>query len=410
MTTLNQDILISLTDVEKTFAKTIHSNQRRLARAVLHDLFPIRSAPAELRENEFKSLADINLTIRRGEAVGLVGHNGAGKTTLLRILANQLSADSGIVDVKGDVSELINLTAGYQKTLSGRENIYIGGALRGKSRAFIKEHFEEILEFSELHDFIDAPFGTYSLGMKMRLGFSVAVHTEPDILLIDEVLGVGDLRFRNKCLGRLQAMKAATAFILVTHSMSQIRDFCDRAILLNSGRVLFDGAADKGAALYEKRMTDTPPADETSAPVTSTGPTLANVDMVQIHSTNWAVTGTSVKPEFEFSADLSLLRPVTLPKLGILIYDQKGNEIVSLSDPNNVDIKQLEQARSSIKVSMLGLRLNPGTYSTVLTVLDGPELLFRDKVQDLVIESSGGRPWGLLRTASRWTVGKAPTS
>lgn len=397
--------LIDLTDVSKTFAKTIRSNQRRLARAVLRDLNPFQNRRTTLRENEFLSLDSIDLKIRRGEAVGLIGHNGAGKTTLLRILAGHLPTDSGRVSVQGDVSDLINLTAGYQKTLSGRENVFIGGALRGKSRKQMLERLDDIIAFSELDEFMEAPFGGYSLGMKMRLGFAVAVHTDPDILLIDEVLGVGDLRFRNKCLGKLQELKEQTAFVLVTHSMSQIRDFCDRAIMLEKGQIIFDGEANGAADLYEQIMHDTPDAERVEAPTVSTGPTLTTNGAVKFLNAKWnldtdqdgALTPTLV-------AQVDIQRAVKDLRIGLMIYDEAGAPLTSLSDPTNVEIKAISSGPSEIAATLLGLRLNPGLYPTVLTLRDDAELLFRQEISVLKIPQKGGRPWGRVQASSRWSA------
>jgi ABC-type polysaccharide/polyol phosphate transport system ATPase subunit len=400
------DVLISISGLGKTFAKTIQSNQRRLARAVIRDLIPFRLRTPALRAHEFKVLQDITLTIRRGEAVGLVGHNGAGKTTLLKILAGHLSAEEGTVEVRGDVSDLINLTAGYQKTLSGRDNIYIGGALRGKSRREIRKRFDDIVEFSELGEFIDAPFGTYSMGMKMRLGFSVAVHTDPDVLLIDEVLGVGDLRFRNKCLGRLQEMKDHVAFVLVTHSMSQIRDFCERAIMIDKGCVIFDGDANKAADLYDKTMSDET-AELDLADAAATGPSLSNVDVLSVLSAAWSYDAQAPDPKDRtpvFKSRINLLKTIETPKLGLQIYDTNGAPIVSLSDPNNPDLLAIKSGLFNLEVTMLNLRLNPGVYPTVLVVRDGAELIYREQAAVLTIPTLGGRPWGLVQTANRWTV------
>lgn len=405
MSTKTLEALITLENVEKTFAKTVQSNQRRLARSVLYDLLPIRQKQRHLRKHEFTALNDVSLTVRRGEAVGLVGHNGAGKTTLLKIIAGHMSADQGKVLVNGRVAELINLTAGYQKTLSGYDNIFIGGALRGKTRKEMKQRIQDVIDFSELDDFIHAPFGTYSLGMKMRLGFSVAVHSDPDVLLIDEVIGVGDLKFRNKCFGRLQELKQKTAFVLVTHSMSPIRDFCDRALVMDSGQIVFAGDSDEAANLYETSMkSGGQSAAVISANAASTGPSLLSEDTVNILSSNWTIETLGKRHDPVFQTKFEIVKPINDPKLGLLIYDEKGNAIVSLSDPNNASIKEIRQGIFDLTVTLLNLRLNPGQYSTILTVRDGAELIYRNNIATLSIPLIGGRPWGIVQTANRWDI------
>ena len=374
-------------------------------RQVFRDLIPLRKKKKSLRKHEFKALQDLSLTVRRGEAVGLIGHNGAGKTTLLKIIAGHMSADHGEVAVTGKIAELINLTAGYQKTLSGYDNIFIGGALRGKTRKEMKQRLQNIIDFSELGDFIHAPFGTYSLGMKMRLGFSVAVHSDPDVLLIDEVIGVGDLKFRNKCFGRLQELKQKTAFILVTHSMGPIRDFCERAILLEAGQVAFNGDANEAANLYEMSMKDGgEDVSATAVESAATGPSLLNDNTVDILAAKWILETQGEKHDPIFQAKIRIVRPVNDPKLGLLIYDEKGNAIVSLSDPNNAKIKEIRKGEFDLDVTLLKLRLNPGQYPTILTVRDGAELVYRNNIATLSIPQIGGRPWGIVQTANRWEI------
>lgn len=407
----SRDVLVDLKGVGKTFAMTIQSNRRRLARAVLRDLMPFRTRQPAMRKSEFKVLDGIDLSIRRGEAVGLIGHNGAGKTTLLRILAGHLRQDEGEVTVSGSIADLINLTAGFQKTLSGRDNIFIGGALRGKSRRQMQAVVDDIIAFSELGEFIDAPFGTYSQGMQMRLGFSVAVHTDPDVLLIDEILAVGDLRFRNKCLGHLQKMKTRTAFVLVSHGMSQIRDFCDRAIFLDHGKIRFDGDAKAAADLYETSMTEEQTGDVQVG--ATTGPTLLNREAIELVSTEWSQVmgedGEPVKPaEYRCSLALDLhARPDAL-SIGLQIYTEDGVPITSLSNPSCPAVKNADVGRLELRVELLGLRLNPGTYPTVMAVRDGAELLYRERIAPLVIPKTGGRAWGTLQAASRWSGSNSP--
>lgn len=186
-------------------------------------------------------LRGITFDIKKGEAVGLIGHNGCGKSTTLKLLTKIIYPDSGKIDIAGRVSSLLELGAGFHPDMSGRENIYINASIFGLTRKEIDERLEDIIEFSELGGYIDNPVRTYSSGMYMRLAFSVAINVNADVILVDEILSVGDLNFQNKCLKKLQEIKKAGAtIVIVSHSMEQIESICDRSIWLNDGKIMED--------------------------------------------------------------------------------------------------------------------------------------------------------------------------
>ncbi|HSF83235.1 MAG TPA: ABC transporter ATP-binding protein, partial [Anaerolineales bacterium] len=209
----------------------------------------------ELRKDEFWAVRDVSFSVDRGETLGLIGHNGAGKTTLLRMLNGLIKPDAGRIEVRGRVQALIALGAGFNPVLSGRENIYVNASVLGISKAEIEQRFDEIVAFSELEEFIDMPVQSYSSGMAVRLGFSVAAHLEPDVLLVDEVLAVGDLAFRAKCQVRIQELKErGVAIILVSHNLHTISHVCTRAISLEKGHILFDGDTEQAIDLYRASL------------------------------------------------------------------------------------------------------------------------------------------------------------
>jgi lipopolysaccharide transport system ATP-binding protein len=189
-----------------------------------------------LRNDEFWAIENVNFELRRGECLGLIGHNGAGKSTLLKMLNGLIRPDKGRIEMNGKVGALIELGAGFSPFLTGRENVYNNGAVLGFSKAEIDRRFDEIVEFAELKDFIDTPVQNYSSGMKVRLGFAIAAHMEPDILLIDEVLAVGDMGFVLKCINRMDVLKQKTAMIFVSHAMPQISRMCSSVLLLSNGK------------------------------------------------------------------------------------------------------------------------------------------------------------------------------
>ncbi len=198
-------------------------------------------------------LKDINLTIDKGESVALIGVNGSGKSTLLKMMTKIIYPNKGKITVNGKLTSLLELGAGFHPDFSGRENIYFNSAIFGLTRKEIEKRLDQIIEFSELKDFIDNPVRTYSSGMYMRLAFSVAINVDADILLIDEILAVGDAHFQEKCFNKLKELKKqGKTIVIVSHSTGQIKEFCDRAVWLYQGKVRMDGKVDEVLKEYEK--------------------------------------------------------------------------------------------------------------------------------------------------------------
>ncbi len=201
----------------------------------------MKSQNHQLRKHEFWALNDINFEVKRGECLGLIGHNGAGKSTLLKLLNGLILPDAGRIEINGRVGALIELGAGFSPFLSGRENVYINGSVLGLSKSEIDEKYDEIVEFAELGDFMDMPVQNYSSGMKVRLGFAIAAQVNPDILLIDEVLAVGDMGFTLKCFNQMDKLLRNTAIILVSHSIPQVARMATNLCVLEKGKSMFFG-------------------------------------------------------------------------------------------------------------------------------------------------------------------------
>jgi lipopolysaccharide transport system ATP-binding protein len=214
--------------------------------------YVIRFLKGQTLAEEFQALKKVSIDINRGEILGVVGRNGAGKSTLMKVIARVLRPSGGRIKTKGDVSPLLELGAGFHPDLTGRENIFLNGTLLGHSNAKMESRFNDIVDFAELWDFIDAPIRTYSSGMAARLGFATATAFQPDILLLDEVLSVGDERFHQKCLNRIEEFKAAgTTFVIVSHQSDFIRTKCDRALWLDRGTVRLIGEAEQVIEQYQ---------------------------------------------------------------------------------------------------------------------------------------------------------------
>ena len=203
----------------------------------------VKMMKKQLRFTEFVALKNISFDVKKGEVLGIIGLNGAGKSTLLKIVSGILKPSDGEVKINGNISPLIELGAGFDMELTARENIFLNGYVLGYSKKYIEEKFDEIVEFSELNDFLDVPIKNFSSGMVARLGFSIATTVKPDILIVDEILSVGDYKFKDKCEERIAKMMAGgTTVIIVSHSIEQIEKLCDRVIWLEKGKMISFGA------------------------------------------------------------------------------------------------------------------------------------------------------------------------
>lgn len=246
---MDKDVAIQVKDMGIRF----NLNQERVDNL---KEYVIKFLRRDLKFNEFWALKDISFEIKKGERLGVLGLNGSGKSTLLKAVSGVLKPSAGSIETSGVIAPLLELGAGFSAEYTGRENIYLYGSVLGYSREFLDEKFDEIVDFSGLGEFIEVPIKNYSSGMKARLGFSIATVVEPDILILDEVLSVGDKKFRKKSEGKIMSMfdKGVTV-LFVSHSLEQVMRLCDHAIILDSGRLVAKGTVDEVAMIY-KNMTE----------------------------------------------------------------------------------------------------------------------------------------------------------
>lgn len=214
----------------------------------------IKMAKRQLFFEEFWALKNISLEIKKGEVFGLIGLNGAGKSTLLKVVAGVLKPTTGTVSVEGTIAPLIELGAGFDTDLTARENVYMNGAVLGYNKIYMEQRYQEIMDFAELWDFADVPVKNFSSGMYARLGFAIATLVKPEVLIVDEILGVGDFKFQEKCQNRIrELMSGGTTVLMVSHSNDTIKSFCDRVAWLENGQVKEIGSVDKVCAHYEQQ-------------------------------------------------------------------------------------------------------------------------------------------------------------
>lgn len=245
---MDKDTAISLKNVNMTF----NLNKEKVDN--LKEFF-IKLVTRKLEYKKFYALQDINIEVKKGEHLAILGLNGAGKSTLLKTIVGVYKPTSGTVEKSGVIAPLLELGAGFDPNYSGKENIYLYGAILGYDRKYIDSKYDEIVEFSELGHFIDVPIKNYSSGMKARLGFSIATAVDPDVLILDEVLSVGDAGFRKKSLAKVQSMfDSGVTVLFVSHSIDQVKAICDKAILLEKGRIIAQGSTDDVVPIYEEKV------------------------------------------------------------------------------------------------------------------------------------------------------------
>lgn len=249
---MNSDIVLKVESVSKKFCRNLKRSMFYGTVDLLRSMLNIPCDTQKIRKGEFWALDDVSFEAKRGEILGLIGFNGSGKSTMLRIINGIFPPDKGKIIIKGRIGALIAVGAGFHPNMTGRENIYLNGTILGMTKGEIKKKFDSIVEFAEIGDFLDAPVSTYSSGMFVRLGFAIAIHCEPDLVLVDEILAVGDARFQKKCLTKIKELKEkGTSFVLVSHNMQNIEGFATKTILLHNGKKHFEGDTKEAISQYE---------------------------------------------------------------------------------------------------------------------------------------------------------------
>jgi ABC-type polysaccharide/polyol phosphate transport system ATPase subunit len=357
---------IALEGAGKRYARL--TEQPMLLRSMLPFWRPTRTDTWALR--------DINASIAPGETVGVLGRNGAGKTTLLRLLAGVTRPSAGTVTVRGRVAPLISVGVGFHPEMTGRENVQVNGMLLGLTRAEVAERFDDIVAFAELPDVIDTPVKFYSSGMFMRLGFAVAVHVEPQVLLVDEVLAVGDIAFQLKCFERMRALQSGGAtIVLVSHSMHAIRLLCPRVLLLRDGELDLDGDSEAAIARHHELL-------GTEAAAGSTQGHLGQVELLErlIEGPEGPVNSTDPHQPLRYRARLRFLEEVDSPHLYFNVLSEDGTPVYEMKTAIGRAGRSFRAGEETEVAVRFDAHLGGGTFRLQLTVTDrtGRVALVRD--------------------------------
>jgi len=328
------------------------------------------------RHTEHVALDGVSFEVLAGETLGILGRNGAGKSTLLKILTGVLKADSGTINIDGDITGLLELGTGFDFELTGRSNILSNGLLIGMSNDAIAANTEKIIEFSELGEYIDEPVRTYSSGMVMRLAFSIAIHANPKCFVVDEALSVGDGHFQQKCVRRIKQFRdSGGSIIFVSHDMNAVKMLCDRVVVLNEGAVAFEGDSEDGVNFYNQLMArlDTEPKVEGSG----YGTRQASIVSAKLEGRHSKLSTVQAGEECEISVLLESQELLSDLSVGILIRDRFGQDIFGVNTDMLAESIEIEAGVQREVVFALPINIAPGKYTVTVALHSG-----KDHLQD----------------------------
>jgi ABC-type polysaccharide/polyol phosphate transport system ATPase subunit len=361
------------------------------------------------RFDEFTALKDVSFDVREGEVFGVIGHNGSGKSTLLKCMAGILQPNSGSVTVNKRMSALLELGAGFHPELSGRDNVFLNAAILGMGRREIASRFDAIVEFSGLENFIDAPVKTYSTGMYVRLAFAVAINVDPQLLIIDEILAVGDVTFQQKCMEKFVDFRnEGRTIVLVTHAMNSVRDMCDRAVWLEHGKLIAEGDPAELVEAYTERMLGERDRNADGSTRRGSGEITVNSVELFVGGSEAPVkrfrTGDDIRLRLHYTAPNTVPKPV----FGIEIEALGGSTVTA---PCTRDVGLLPDRLSGsghVDITMTDVQLLPGTYDLHTAITDFNRQHIYDHLHvALRFDVMTGRPYetaGVVSLRPEWTV------
>jgi lipopolysaccharide transport system ATP-binding protein len=365
----------SYTTLRDVIVRTVGSFARSFS-----DMVRGRQLVAGDEIEEFWALRDVSFKVSRGEVVGIIGRNGAGKSTLLKVLSRITDPSAGRVEIRGRAASLLEVGTGFHPELTGRENIFLNGAILGMSRSEIRTKFDEIVDFAGVEMFVDTPVKRYSSGMYVRLAFAVAAHLDSEIMIVDEVLAVGDMVFQKKCLGRMHSVaREGRTVIFVSHNMASIEELCDRVVVMKTGRLEQDGPARTVIAHY---LRDAPgrSAFEFDGLADREGSGHAVITSADLLSADGATSLSSVVfyQPFRVRIHYTANQPLEAPKFGLAILSQRGERLV-LNENTEAGVKiDRIQGHGYVDCLVRNPNLLPGEYYLELWIVEIPNVLFAD--------------------------------
>lgn len=381
---MNNEVLVKVECVSKKFCRNLKRSLWYGVQDISSELFGA-TKNGQLRKDEFWAVDDVSFELRRGECLGLIGHNGAGKSTLLKILNGLIKPDKGKITMHGRIGALIELGAGFNPILTGRENIYNNGAVLGFSKKEINAKFDAILDFAEIDEFIDMPVQNYSSGMKVRLGFAVAAQMEPDVLIIDEVLAVGDMGFRIKCINEIQRMLSNAAVIFVSHSMPFVSRICNSGILMNHGKSELQTS--QIGDLIENYMNRFKTGEKSIL-----GSKDVEIGEVKVYSNDSKPNGSILHGgSLNIAFDLKVDSEFKSYLVRIVVFNLEQRPVVDFYSNQTNDIFKNNGNTIKMIVNVPHIYLNPGKYSISLIILtkDQRKVLGRmDNATEFLISSN----------------------
>ena len=393
-------IAVDVADVSKRY-RLYHERNQSLKASVMRG--------RRARYEEFWALRDVSLQVREGTAYGLIGENGSGKSTLLKCMAKILRPDQGGITTHGKVSALLELGAGFHPELSGRENVFLNGSILGLGRKQLLSRFDEIVGFAGLEQFIDAPVKNYSSGMYVRLGFSVAINVDPDILLIDEVLAVGDAEFQRRCGDKFAELRAqGKTIVIVTHALGTVKELCDEAALLEHGVIQAVGKATEivdrylGDVFAVGAAADAADADADRLP----GPSIERVELLDAHSrpAEGARTGDAVTLRFHFALPAPLLAPVLVAS----IHTLDGLEVSRPAVPMTALFEGAVPTVGAVDLDIARLPVLAGTYDVTAAITEAGAISgVPDRAHALRIaveRAAGNEEHGVVSLGGQWKL------
>ncbi|QHT69578.1 ABC transporter ATP-binding protein [Rhodocytophaga rosea] len=376
------------------------------------DPFKKIGVQSQIENSEFWALRDINFEVQQGDAVGIIGKNGAGKSTLLKILSRITLPTTGSVKVKGRIASLLEVGTGFNPELTGRENIFLNGAILGMNKAEVKAKFDEIVDFSGIEKFIDTPVKRYSSGMYVRLAFAVAAHLESEILILDEVLAVGDAEFQKKCLGKMDdvAHKQGRTILFVSHNLTAVKSLCNQAVMLSAGNVIAKGSVEKVAALYLQKSIVLDVLKRWDNPESAPGNELVRIKSARVISQNnseFINIHTALDIEFEFwnYLDKAFLN------FSIVIFTSEEVPVLNTVSPKQWYAQGVVKGSFHIPADFL----NDRVYRIQLLIVKEGKIIFNDSniLTFEVVEGQRNSSWhgkwvGVVRPKFEWKLDYVP--